>query len=114
MQAASSDTASVGPTGAFPLSEEWCAERFDHLSPDLAQKLHETLAYMRAHHPVARSEEHGGFWVVSRYEDVLRVAQDWQTFSSAHGVSGPGNENVVKDVTLHPDAAHHRDYERLI
>ena len=40
---------------------------------------------MRADHPVARSDEHGGFWVVTRHEDVLRVAQDWQTFSSAQG-----------------------------
>jgi cytochrome P450 len=27
-----------------------------------------------------------GFWVVTRYEDILGVAQDWQTFSSAHGL----------------------------
>ena len=38
---------------------------------------------------VAWSDEHGGFWVVTRYEDVLRVAQDWRTFSSAEGVNVP-------------------------
>ena len=45
------------------------------------------MARMRALCPVARSEEYGGFWVVTRYEDALGVAQDWATFSSAHGLS---------------------------
>jgi cytochrome P450 len=115
MQAASSDTASASaPAGGCPFSDDWCADHFDHVSPDLAQNLHETLAYMRAHHPVAHSDEHGGFWVVSRYEDVLRVAQDWKTFSSAHGVSVPGNENVVKAIPEHLDPPLHREYKRLI
>ena len=64
------------------LDDEWRARHFDHLSPDFAEHLHEVLAAMRADHPVTWSEEHGGFWVVTRYEDVLRVAQDWRTFSS--------------------------------
>ena len=110
------DTGSSGTAtaGVGPLSDEWCAGHFDHVATELAQNLHETLAHMRAHHPVARSEEHGGFWVVSRYEDVLRVAQDWQTFSSAHGVSVPGNENVVKAIPEHLDPPLHREYKRLI
>jgi cytochrome P450 len=65
-------------------------KHFDHMSPDLAEHLHGHLAALRAQCPVAHSEEHGGFWIVTRYADVLRVAQDWQTFSSAHGVS-PGS-----------------------
>jgi cytochrome P450 len=99
---------------ACPLPEDWCAHHFDHVSPDLAQNLNETLAYMRGHHPVAHSDEHGGFWIVSRYEDVLEVAQDWKTFSSAHGVSVPGNENVVKAIPEHLDPPLHREYKRLI
>jgi cytochrome P450 len=38
---------------------------------------------------VARSNRHGGFWVVSRYDDVYRAAQDWATFSSAQGMTLP-------------------------
>jgi cytochrome P450 len=115
MQAASSDTASAGATAAVgPPSDEWCAHHFDHLSPGLAQNLNETLATMRAHHPVAHSEEHGGFWVLTRYEDVLRVAQDWRTFSSALGVSVPDTEMVVKAIPEHLDPPLHREYKRLI
>jgi cytochrome P450 len=111
MEAGSSST--VTPA-VSPLSDEWCAAHFDHVSPDLAHHLHETLADMRAKHPVAHSDEHGGFWVVSRYDDVLRVAQDWKTFSSAHGVSVPGNESVVRAIPEHLDPPLHREYKRLI
>ena len=45
---------------------------------------------MRSLCPVTHSENYGGFWVVTEYEDVLRVAQDWETFSSrAHGLTVP-------------------------
>ena len=97
-----------------PLSEEWCAHHFDHIAPELAQNLNETLAYMREHHPVARSQAYGGFWVITRYEDVLRVAQDWRTFSSAHGVSVPDTKMVVKAIPEHLDPPLHREYKRLI
>ena len=96
------------------LSDEWCAHHFDHISPELAQDLDGTLAHMRANHPVAWSEEHGGFWVVTRYEDVLRVAQDWRTFSSALGVSVPETKMVVKAIPEHLDPPLHREYKRLI
>jgi cytochrome P450 len=96
------------------LSAEWCAHGFDHTSPELAQNLHATLATMRADHPVAWSEEHGGFWVVTRYEDVLRVAQDWRTFSSAQGVSVPGTKMVVRAIPEHLDPPLHREFKRLI
>ena len=97
-----------------PLSEEWCAHRFDFVSPELALHLPETLAHMRERHPVAWSEEHGGYWVVTRYEDVLRVAQDWQTFSSAHGVSVPETTMAVVAIPEHIDPPLHRVYKRLI
>jgi cytochrome P450 len=101
-------------SAASGITEDWCAHHFDHISPELAQSLHETLARMRADHPVAYSEEHGGFWVVTRYEDVLRVAQDWRTFSSAHGVSVPDTKMVVKAIPEHIDPPLHRTYRRLI
>ncbi len=58
-------------------TEAWYADHFDHIAPQMEHGLHEMLAHMREHHPVAQSEEHGGFWAVTGYEEVLRVAQDW-------------------------------------
>ncbi len=97
-----------------PMTDDWCAQHFDHQSPALAASLHETMAVMRAEHPVARSDQHGGFWVASRYEDVLGVAQDWETFSSAHGVSVPETKMVVPAIPEHLDPPLQREFKRLI
>ena len=42
--------------------------------------------------PVARSDAYeGGYWVATKYEDVLRIAQDWETWSNQLGITvGPG------------------------
>jgi cytochrome P450 len=45
---------------------------------------------LRENHPVAWSDAHGGFWILSRYEDVKRAASDWETFSSENDISGTG------------------------
>jgi cytochrome P450 len=96
------------------VTPEWCADHFDHLSPDLAAELHATLARMRDDHPVTWSDQHGGFWVVTRYEDVLRVAQDWQTFSSAQGVNVPAPATPVNAIPEVMDPPRHREFKRLI
>lgn len=89
-------------------------EHFDHMSPTLAATLHEQLATMRATCPVAHSKQHGGFWVVTRYDDVVRVARDWETFSSAHGVSPGTSKMTVPAIPEHVDPPVQRVYKRLI
>src|SRR6516165_3435790 len=81
----------MGPTSSATgtMTDDWCRQNFDHLAPEVALDLPGALARMRSLCPVAHSEQYGGFWVVTRYEDVLRVAQDWETFSSASGLTVP-------------------------
>ena len=97
-----------------PLSDEWCAHHFDHRSHELAQHLHPTLTRMRAQCPVAHSDAHGGFWVVTRYEDVLHAAQDWRTFSSAAGIAVPSTQMVLPAIPEHLDPPLHTVFKRLI
>jgi cytochrome P450 len=52
------------------------------------------LNAMRERCPVARSEQHGGFWILSRYEDVRSVARDPDGFSSAQGVTIPASGHM--------------------
>jgi cytochrome P450 len=50
----------------------------------------ELFAWLRAQEPVAWTPEetpHAGFWSVTRHRDIVAVSRDWQTFSSARGVS---------------------------
>jgi cytochrome P450 len=97
-----------------PVTDDWCLHHFDHLSPELSSVLAPVLARMRSLCPVARSEEHGGFWVVTAYEEVLRVAQDWGTFSSAHGLTVPASPIAVRNIPVEVDPPLHRTYKRLI
>jgi cytochrome P450 len=55
---------------------------FDHHTVDFADNHNEILAEMRSKCPVAWTDNYGGFWVVTDYDDVNRIAQDDDHFSS--------------------------------
>jgi cytochrome P450 len=62
--------------------------QFDHLDPAAAQGIHSFLAGLRRYCPVARSERHGGFFVVASQDAIVEVGKDHRRFSSA--VAGLG------------------------
>jgi cytochrome P450 len=88
---------------------------FDHYDEVLAQDPYPTLADLRDRCPVAHSEAHGGFWIVSRYEDVEAVTHDPEHFSSRH-TSIPSEfglgDFVIPPVQLDPPA--HSRVKRLL
>lgn len=55
---------------------------FDHHSPEYVRASHDMFARLRRECPVAHSPLYGGFYVVTRYDDVARVARDDALFSS--------------------------------
>ena len=57
---------------------------FDHHTADWVDDPYIHYQTMRDGCPVAYSEAHGGFWLLSRYQDVRAALRDWQTFSSNH------------------------------
>lgn len=70
------------------MSIEDYAEHFNPLIPP--DEVRDSERYMLAQCPVVHSDRDGGFWIVNRYEDSLRVLQDWKTFTSGNlGVRVP-------------------------
>jgi hypothetical protein len=63
---------------------------FNHLSPDFGEHFAKIYAHMRQHCPVAHSDQLGGFWVATRYRDIMRIARDDDTFSSLYGITITG------------------------
>lgn len=59
---------------------------FDLDDPAYGDVFNEVADHLVAHCPVAHSR--AGYYVVNRYDDILHVLQDWQTFSSADGIIG--------------------------
>ena len=70
---------------------------FDLDSPEFAENYEEVLGKLVSECPVAHSDVAGGYYVVSRYEDVRACAQDWETFSSEGGFEpGRGGDGGAK------------------
>lgn len=64
--------------------------------------------------PVAHSEQHDGFWIVSRYEDCFQAAQDWRTFSSAGGVTLPKVSGPMPMLPIESDPPALTRYRRIL
>lgn len=87
---------------------------FDPKAPETFTSAHELYKEMRSKCPVAHSNEWDGFWALSRYEDVVGVLKDYQTYTTSV-------QNVVPKVAftgrrppLHFDPPEHTVYRRLI
>ncbi|MGE0385966.1 MAG: cytochrome P450 [Gammaproteobacteria bacterium] len=60
---------------------------FNHLTPEYGRHYREIFAYMREKSPVTWTDAFGGFWVVTRYQDIMQVARDDDTFASRYGIT---------------------------
>lgn len=59
-------------------------EVFDLYSPEIDADPFPFYQILREDHPCYWSES-GKLWILSRYDDIFRAAQDWQTYSSSQG-----------------------------
>ena len=59
-------------------------EAFDLYSPAIDADPFPYYGVLREQHPCYWCES-GQIWILSRYDDVMKAAQDWQTFSSTQG-----------------------------
>jgi cytochrome P450 len=62
---------------------------FDLFNPAHEEWKYDAFAYAREHCPIVRTEAGTGFWLITRYEDMRRILEDWETFSSAQGSPAP-------------------------
>jgi len=63
---------------------------YDSASVGFADRAYEIYRTLRDDHPVYQSAERGGFWALSRFEDVRAAALDAETFSSENTSIGKG------------------------
>ncbi|BBZ15485.1 cytochrome P450 [Mycobacterium branderi] len=100
---------------ACPITDDWLTNHFDHMSTDLGAALPEFLARMREICPVAHSDNYGGFWVITKYEDIFKIAQDWETFTSSEGVAVPPlPPGGIPNIPVEVDPPLQRVYKKLI
>lgn len=88
------------------------ASDFDPYSFGSTAEAHEAYQRLRETCPVGRSEHHGGFSVVTRYEDVRAVAAEHELFSSATGVRLP-QPDEMRVPPLEMDPPEHTRWRRV-
>ena len=94
------------------------AVHFDPFSEDFFNGPFETYRRLRDEAPVYHQEQYG-FWALSRYEDVAPAMKDYETYSSAKGVSldmfiDPGQYQDLPDLIIMMDPPDHTRMRKLV
>ena len=87
---------------------------YDHTDPAFLQDMTDVGRDLRENCPVARGEAFGGFWVLTRYDDVAAAQKDWETFSAAGGVVLPSLGNDVRAIPQESDPPLHKRYRAAV
>lgn len=86
---------------------------FDHLSEEWANNPWPMWAKLRAEDSLAHSDNHGGYYVASTYDDVCAITRDTATFSNFPGSAIP-HLDMPPMPPVHYDPPDHTKYRRLI
>jgi cytochrome P450 len=87
---------------------------FDPLAPETFTSFHEEFAELRRRCPVAHSDGYGGFWALTRHEDVLAAVQDPATFTTTVQNVVPKLAFTGRRPPLHLDPPDHTPYRAAL
>jgi cytochrome P450 len=90
---------------------------FDIHAPEFVANPYAAYERLRREHPVVRGEKYGGYWLLTRYEDVREAARDWRTFtSSVPGVTSipAASRRTEPQLPLEVDPPLHSRYRALV
>lgn len=87
---------------------------FDPLAAGTVENPHEVFAQLRRRCPVARSERWEGFWLLTRYRDIVKAATRPDTFTSTEGIVVPRNPVSGRRAPMHFDPPEHTRYRRAM
>lgn len=90
------------------------AHDFDAQSPESFDDAHAEFARLRAEHPVARSQDFGGFWAMLGYEELSEVITDIDRFTTTKQNAIPKFAFTGVRPPLHLDPPQHTSYRRVI
>ena len=90
------------------------APDFDPDVPEDFDSPHAMFKDLRRRCPVAYSDAMGGFWAVSKYDDIVRVLTDWETFTTTIQNVVPRVATTQRRPPLHLDPPGNVPYRNAI
>lgn len=87
---------------------------FDNTDRQLIDNLYERIEEVQAKCPVAWSEAHGGFWMLTKYDDVVEASRDWQTFTVTEGIMIPPTGKTMPVIPAELDPPRHSKLRKLV
>jgi cytochrome P450 len=108
------DIATAPATPATPSTPEERERQYSLYQPWLQQDPIPAWTEMRDRCPIAHSEEFGGFWILTRYEDIEWAARSPEIFSNA--MLGIPDRKVFpeKMIPIQLDGDEHRTWRRTL
>jgi cytochrome P450 len=105
-----------------PVAEELMTERtsrpesvgFDNTDPELINHLYAQLADVQGRCPVAWSDASNGFWMLTKYDDVVEASRDWQTYTVTQGIMIPATGASVPVIPAELDPPRHTKLRKLV
>lgn len=90
------------------------ANEYDPTQPETFDSIYATFADLRARCPVAHSSEFEGFWLVTRYRDVIDMLMNPANFITSVRNVVPGSATTGRRPPLHLNPPDHTPYRRAI
>jgi cytochrome P450 len=100
-------------THAIPDFTEDFFKSYDHHKLEYTQNLYGIAHQSQRTCPVFHAESHGGFYVVTRYDDLVEIARNPSVFSSRRGFEIPEHRAPTL-IPFHYDPPEATDYRRLL
>ena len=81
---------------------------------DNPAKIYEEYRHLRIHCPVIHTSQYGGYWLMTRYEDVKRAAMDSETYISSVKAVVPSDPRGLRRPPLNFDAPAHTPFRTAL
>jgi cytochrome P450 len=90
---------------------------FDHHDPKFVEDPESVIGPIREAQPLVHSDLYGGFWVLTRYDDVTAAALDHESFTSAvvgATIIPPSQPREYPLLPIELDPPEHTRYRALV
>jgi cytochrome P450 len=94
--------------------EEQVCPHIDFTSDETRDDLFGVIGRLQEQCPVVRTDAHGGYWVVTRHEDVSAILCDNESFTSTEGVTVPRADAPLRSLPMESDVPIQQHYRKLL